>query len=51
VAGMTRAILDLADNPELRHRLGSTGRERFTDQFRHQTMTRRLREVYAQVMK
>jgi glycosyltransferase involved in cell wall biosynthesis len=51
VAGMARAILDLAGNPQLRHRLGMTGRERFTDQFRHQTMTRRLREIYAEVLK
>jgi len=50
VAGMTRAILELAEQPELRHRLGRTGRERFTDQFRHQTMTRRLREVYSEVL-
>jgi glycosyltransferase involved in cell wall biosynthesis len=50
VAGLAHAILELAGNPELRHRLGTTGRERFTDQFRHQTMTRRLREVYAEVL-
>lgn len=51
VTGMARAILDLAANPELRARLGMTGRHRFTEQFRHQTMTRRLREIYAEVAK
>jgi hypothetical protein len=30
--------------------LGRTGRDRFTDQFRHETMTRRIREVYANVL-
>ncbi len=40
------AITTLARDPKLRQRLGRTGRSRFTDQFRHQTMTRRLREIY-----
>lgn len=44
------ALLELIADPELRQRLGETGRARFTDQFRHQTMTRRIREVYADVL-
>jgi glycosyltransferase involved in cell wall biosynthesis len=44
------AILDLAADPALRDRLGRTGRERFTDRFRHETMTGRIREVYARVL-
>ncbi|MGQ0635198.1 MAG: glycosyltransferase [Planctomycetaceae bacterium] len=47
---MAEAILRLAADPALRQRLGTTGRERFTEQFRHQVMTRRLRELYAQVL-
>lgn len=47
---MADALIRLADDPSLRDRLGQTGRARFTDQFRHQTMTRRLREVYAEVL-
>jgi glycosyltransferase involved in cell wall biosynthesis len=47
---LTRAVSDLVDDPALRARLGATGRARFTDQFRHETMTRRLREIYAQVI-
>jgi glycosyltransferase involved in cell wall biosynthesis len=47
---LTRAVSDLVDDPALRTRLGATGRARFTDQFRHETMTRRLREIYAQVI-
>lgn len=37
--------------PQLREALGREGRARFTDQFRHETMTRRIREVYADVLK
>ncbi len=43
---LTEAIVTLAGDADLRKRLGSRGRERFTEQFRHQTMTRRLREIY-----
>ncbi len=50
VTELADALCDLAGNPDLRARLGQTGRSRFTDQFRHQTMTRRIREVYAQVL-
>ena len=50
IDGMTQAILELARDPALRERLGLTGRARFTDQFRHQTMTRRLREIYQAVL-
>lgn len=50
VEGMSAAILELAASPELRTRLGREGQARFTDQFRHQTMTRRLREIYEDVL-
>jgi len=40
----------LAGDAELRRRLGQTGRERFTEQFRHQFMTRRIRELYERVL-
>jgi glycosyltransferase involved in cell wall biosynthesis len=43
-------VLQLADDPELRQKLGSEGRRRFTDQFRHEIMTRRIREVYERVL-
>ncbi|MFO0906089.1 MAG: glycosyltransferase family 4 protein [Pirellulales bacterium] len=43
---LAAALQELASDPALRTRLGQTGRARFTDQFRHQTMTRRLRELY-----
>ena len=50
VTEMTEALEQLVRDPELRRRFGATGRERFTEQFRHQTMTRQLREIYAEVI-
>ena len=47
---MTEALIELAGDAPLRARLGRTGRERFTDRFRHQTMTRQIRDVYASVL-
>ena len=47
---LARALTELAADPEKRARFGQTGRERFTDQFRHETMTRRLREIYQRVL-
>ena len=47
---LASALIRLASDRELRERLSRTGRERFTDQFRHQTMTRRIREVYQSVL-
>lgn len=47
---ISNALIELASDPEKRHRFGQTGRERFTDQFRHETMTRRLREIYQRVL-
>lgn len=51
VSELAAAIVELAADTSLRDRLGQTGRARFTDQFRHQTMTRRLREIYEDVLK
>lgn len=44
------ALTELADDQQLRQRLAATGRERFTDVFRHQHMTRRLRELYMKLL-
>ncbi|MBA3315781.1 MAG: glycosyltransferase family 4 protein [Planctomycetaceae bacterium] len=45
------ALSKLIADPALRKRLGETGRRRFTETFRHETMTRRIREVYTEVLK
>ncbi|MFO1062707.1 MAG: glycosyltransferase family 4 protein [Pirellulales bacterium] len=47
---LTDSILKLAASTELRHRLGTFGAAKFVDQFRHQTMTRKIREVYQRVL-
>jgi glycosyltransferase involved in cell wall biosynthesis len=44
------ALVRLVADEALRARFGATGRARFTEQFRHQTMTRRIRAVYAEVL-
>jgi glycosyltransferase involved in cell wall biosynthesis len=50
VAALASALSRLAGDAELRQRLGDEGRHRFANQFRHETMTRRIREVYEQVL-
>lgn len=47
---LSAALCELADDPALRVRLGQTGRALFTDRFRHQTMTKSIREVYSSVL-
>lgn len=51
VAGLARALVELARNPELRGRMGAAGRRRFTDLFRHERMTERIRAVYLDVLR
>ena len=46
IAGLTAAILRLASDPALREAMGREGRRRVADQFRHETMTDRLRSLY-----
>ena len=47
---LSEALCKLATDPQLRNRLGETGRARFTYQFRHQNMTKQIRDVYAAVL-
>ncbi len=47
---MAESLVQLATEPDLRDRLGSTGRARFTDQFRHEQMTRQLRTLYLELL-
>lgn len=46
IDALVAAIVKLAADPELRHRMGAAGRERFAERFRAETMVRRLREIY-----
>ena len=50
VAELASRIGQLAGDPAACARMGEAGRQRFTDQFRHETMTRRIRETYQQVL-
>jgi glycosyltransferase involved in cell wall biosynthesis len=50
IDGMAAALVQLAGDPALRRRFGETGRVKFTEQFRHETMTQRLREIYQEVL-
>jgi glycosyltransferase involved in cell wall biosynthesis len=47
---LIRPLITLAADGELRSRLGLAGRERFTEQFRHEFMTRKIRELYERVL-
>ncbi len=50
VQELTAAMLALAGDSGLRRRLGQGGAARFTDQFRHETMTARIRELYVRLL-
>jgi glycosyltransferase involved in cell wall biosynthesis len=47
---LVQPLVTLAGDADLRRRLGETGRERFAEQFRHETMTRRIRELYERLL-
>lgn len=47
---LSEAILALASDAPLRSQLGQQGAERFTNQFRHQFMTRKIRELYEELL-
>ena len=49
-AGLANALSQLAESPEMRNRLGTEGKQRFTEQFRHETMTRLIRDLYLRVL-
>lgn len=50
VPQMTQALIELAADPSLRERLGTEGRRRFTDVFRHERMTAQIRALYERVL-
>ena len=50
VQPLAAALIRLAGDASLRQRLGDAGRRRFTEPFRHQTMTAQLRELYQRVL-
>jgi glycosyltransferase involved in cell wall biosynthesis len=50
IPALAAALGQLAGDAVLRQQLGHTGRGLFADQFRHETMTRRIRELYERVL-
>lgn len=50
IAPLADAISRLVADRNLRTRMGANGRLRFTDLFRHETMTRSIREIYRRVL-
>ncbi len=48
---LVQPLIELAADSQLRARLGQTGRERFTERFRHEFMTRRIRELYEHLLR
>ena len=50
ISGLEDAMIRLAADAGLRERYGQAGRDRFTEQFRHEFMTQRIREVYSDVL-
>jgi len=47
---LAEALIRLANDAPLRERLGGCGCERFTEQFRHEHMTRQLRALYERLL-
>ncbi len=47
---LAAALVEIATDPHRRRRLGRTGQQRFTEQFRHQFMTARIRELYLRLL-
>lgn len=50
VEPLAGAILALAQNPGMRQEFGRNGSERFTDRFRHKTMSSQIRKLYCKVL-
>lgn len=49
IDSLASAILSLANSPEKRDKFGKKGRELFTEQFRHESMSKHIRELYLNV--
>ncbi len=47
---LSEAMVHLARDSKLREKMGQGGARRFTDQFRHQLMTQRIRELYESLL-
>ena len=50
VDSLAKSMVQLADSHQMRVAMGTKGREMFTEQFRHKTMTRKIRELYVKLL-
>ena len=50
VEPLAAALVDVATHDQLRLQMGQLGRERFTEQFRHENMTARIRRLYVKLL-
>jgi glycosyltransferase involved in cell wall biosynthesis len=50
IDSLVDALVELGGDAPLRERLGRAGRERLTERFRHENMTRRIRELYERLI-
>ena len=46
IEALSEGILQLAEHPDERRRMGQEGAKRFTEVFRHEFMTQRIRDLY-----
>ena len=49
IDSLAKAMSILAMSSQMRNEMGRKGREMFTEQFRHETMTQKIRELYLRV--
>lgn len=47
---LAKAMIELGLSADQRHAFGHEGRQRFTDRFRHETMTERIRAEYQRIL-
>jgi glycosyltransferase involved in cell wall biosynthesis len=47
---LVTSIVRLAQSPDLRKQWGETGRQKFAEIFKHETMTKQIREIYLNVL-
>ncbi len=50
-AQLSQRLIELVADDVARHRMGTTGKARFTERFRHETMTREIRKLYEQLLR
>ena len=50
IEALTEAMVQLGNSPKMRRQMGQTGREMFTEQFRHETMSKQIFDLYRKLL-